>query len=244
VWWVGKREKEMGLHSLLLLLISIRSAPAALAAPPPPPTFPKQFTCTVEVTAHLVDRTKDYPPWLRVIDVKYDFVNQRASAAVRKGYEEGKMFLRRYDNKSEFMVRGDPYPECVRSYLGEKMPAPDLPASAVHVGTEDIDGVACDHWVDDLGTNRIHIYMAPSPANKGNERVPRRLTDEQVLDGESVPLMTYDWKDLVVGPIADNNGAAATQTWFDIPQPYDWRSCSRYLGGFPYLHIFHHYLRF
>ena len=37
-----------------------------------------------------------------------------------QGYEEGKTFYRRYDNKYEYMVRGDPYPECQRSYLGEK----------------------------------------------------------------------------------------------------------------------------
>ena len=46
-----------------------------------PPALPKAFSADLEVTAHLVDRSKDYPPWLRVIDVKYDFVNQRASAA-------------------------------------------------------------------------------------------------------------------------------------------------------------------
>ena len=215
------------------------------------PTIPHQFSCTVEVTAHLVDRTKEYPPWLRVIEVKYDYLNKRASAIIKKGYEEGKTFIRRYDNKSEFMVRGEPYPECVRSYLGETMPEPLLPISAVRVGTETIDGIECEHWVEDLGTNRVHIYMAPAPGGEGHV-YPRRLTDEQVLESESVPLMTYDWKNLVVGSLpsdteanGDESDAELTQsTWYDIPEPYDWRSCSRFLGGFPYLHIFHHYVRF
>ena len=167
-------------------------------------------------------------------------MNQRASAAVRRVRGGQNVFAALRQRASSWCAATPTRSACAPGENARAGPAGLRRAR----GTEDIDGVACDHWVDDLGANRIHIYMAPSPANKGNERVPRRLTDEQVLDGESVPLMTYDWKDLVVGPIADNNGAAATQTWFDIPQPYDWRSCSRYLGGFPYLHIFHHYLRF
>ena len=218
---------------------------------------------------------------------------------MKQGYDEGKTFLRRYDNKSEFMIRGPPYPECVRSYLGERMPPPVFPDPFELVGSDDIDGAACEHWVDDLGVNRVHLWMCPAlPGSGGAEglMVPRRLTDEQVVDGveESIPLMTYDWLDLKLGPLADlehhpslikraaAGGAAAEvaadalaeattdaekkeaedaaalakantdaqylpleepQAWFDIPRPYGWRSCTRFLGGYPYLHLFHHYFR-
>ena len=206
-----------------------------------------QFTATVEVTAHLVDRSKPYPPWLRVIKVAYDYENRMARAVVEKGYEEGKTFIRRYDNKSEFMVRGDPYPECQRSYLSEAMPPPTLPKSLAFSGVEEVPGLgSCEHWVDDQGSNRVHVYV-PADGRGGEARWPARLLDEQVLDGESVPLMTYDLKDLAVGPpepALSSPRDDPSKGLFGIPAPYDWRSCGRNIGGFPYLHIFHHYLRF
>jgi hypothetical protein len=145
------------------------------AAAPEPPVMPLQFTATVEVTAHLVDRTQDYPPWLRVVRVSYDFVNRRALAVVEQGHDEGKTFLRRYDNKTEYMVRGGAYAECQRAYLGETMPAPALPRALTFEGLETVEGVPCEHWMEDLGTNRLHFYFeAAAP------RLPRRVTDEQV----------------------------------------------------------------
>jgi hypothetical protein len=202
-----------------------------------------------------VDRTKDYPPWLRVIQVAYDFEAQKVKAVVEQGYDEGKTFLRRYDNKSEFMVRGGEYPECQRAYLGETMPPPRLPTSLVFVsGGDVIDGAACEHWVDDLGLNRVHVWACPAidggeGGESGESKLssgslwPRRVLDEQVdPGGVSVPLMTYDFTQLRV------NAAAAqvldAPSTFDVPPPYGWRSCARNIGGFPYLHVFHHYVRF
>ena len=53
-------------HTLLsLLLINLVNS-----ADPPYPRFPLQFECRVEKTAHLVDRSKEYPPWLGVIEVR------------------------------------------------------------------------------------------------------------------------------------------------------------------------------
>ena len=99
--------------------------------------------------------------------MKYDFLNRRASAYMKQGYDEGKTFLRRYDNKSEFMIRGPPYPECVRSYLGERMPPPVFPDPFELVRSDDIDGAACEHWVDDLGVNRVHLWMCPALPGSG-----------------------------------------------------------------------------
>ena len=156
----------------------------------------------------------------------------------QEGFDAGKTFLRRYDNKSEYMVRGGEYAECQRSYLGETMPPPVLPASLKYAGLDDLEGIGqCEHWIEELGISRVHVWVSLL----GETRVPVRLTDEQVLSGESVPLMTYDWKDVKIGPPAASSSAPNT---FSVPEPWGWRTCSRNIGGFPYLHIFHHYLRF
>ena len=89
------------------------------------PELPKQFSADLEITAHLVDRTKDYPPWLRKIHIKYDFDNKLARANITHGYEAGRTYIRRYDQKREYMVKAGEFAECQRSYLGEKMPLPE-----------------------------------------------------------------------------------------------------------------------
>lgn len=33
-------------------------------------------------------------------------------------------------------------------------------------------------------------------------------------------------------------------TNFDIPGGYEHKDCMRNVGGFPYIHVFHYYLRF
>lgn len=213
------------------LLCSLFFILETVVCTPPFPVFPQQFTATVEITAHLVDRSKAYPPWLKVINVKYDYPNQMAYAQVLQGFDEGKTFLRRYDNKSEYMVRGGTYPDCQRSYLGESMPLPVMPKDLKYMRTELVDDIMCDYWMQDIGTNRVHVYM------RSEDKLPYRVTNEQVLDEESVPLMTYDWLDLKIDQ-------GLSEKDFDIPEPYHWRSCTRYIGGFPYLHIFHTMFRF
>lgn len=156
---------------------------------------------------------------------------KRAHAVVEKGFDEGKTFIRRYDDKKEYMIRGGKYPTCERAYLGETMPLPTLPETSTFQGYETVEGVRCEHWMDDVVTNRVHIYVEAE-----GQRLPRRLTDEAVMDGESVPLMTYDWHDLKV--------QEPSSSIFDLPEPYTHKSCTRQIGGFPYLHAFHWYLRF
>jgi hypothetical protein len=91
-----------------------------------------------------------------------------------QGYEEGKTFLRRYDNKTEYMIRDGTYAECQRSYLGETMPPPVLPSTMAFQGIEEVEGRAREHWMDDLGVNRIHVFV------NADDRLPWRVTDEQV----------------------------------------------------------------
>ena len=47
-----------------------------------------------------------------------DYVNKRARAEMVEGLDAGKNFTRRYDEKYEYMVRGDPFPDCKKTYMG------------------------------------------------------------------------------------------------------------------------------
>ena len=57
-----------------LLACALATASAAV------PAFPLQFVATVETTAHLVDKSKPYPPWKKRIRLAYDYLNKRARA--------------------------------------------------------------------------------------------------------------------------------------------------------------------
>lgn len=66
-----------------------------------------------------MDRTKDYPPWIREMDIAYDYVSGQAKVVVNNGLNAGKTFLRLYESKKEYVIRQGDYPSCRRSYLGE-----------------------------------------------------------------------------------------------------------------------------
>ena len=195
-----------------------------------PPALPKAFSADLEITAHLVDRSKDYPPWLRKLKLNYDFDQKLARAEITHGYEAGRTYIRRYDQKREYMIKSGEFAECQRSYLGETMPFPELPTSATYVGEEMVLGQQCEHRVEDLGVERVHIYQTV------HGKVPIRLTDESFEDGNATPLMTYDFKNIVLGEQRANT--------FELPKPYTHKKCTRHIGGWPYLHVFHYYLRF
>ncbi|KAK7250210.1 hypothetical protein SO694_000066114 [Aureococcus anophagefferens] len=162
-----------------------RPGGAASPSPPPPraaPEFPLQFRAVVETTAHLVDRAQDYPPWLRRVQLDYDYVNKRARAAVLLGLDAGKNFTRRYDAAQEYATNG------------------------------------------------------------------------AAVDGAYVPLMTYDFVEF--------EAVAPAEAAFDLDAPWTKATCDRHaapgagaaaararrpappsqVGGWPYLHLFHHYL--
>ena len=66
--------------------------------------------------------------------------------------------------------------------------------------------------------------------------MPVRLVDESMYDGVVTPLMTYD--------VTYQNLGAQPEADFQLPPEYSHKSCTRHVGGFPYIHAFHHYLRF
>ncbi|CAN0092844.1 unnamed protein product [Laminaria digitata] len=193
--------------------------------------FPEQFSARLDVVSHMVDRGRDYPPWIREMDIAYDYAAGRAKVVVKEGLNSGKTFLRLYGSKKEYMIREGEFPSCRRSYLGEAMPLPELPPTASYQGMQTLDGSLCEHWVQNDGISRVHVFI--DSANQ----VPRRLIEETVMeDAAAVPLVTYEFRDFKVGP--------QTPELFVLPERYtSVEECDLHVGGFPYLHLFHHYLR-
>ena len=62
----------------------------------------------------------------------------------------------------------------------------------------------------------------------------RRLTNENWVDGRWVALMTYD--------ILDFEEVAPSEDAVALDAPWTHKTCDRHVGGWPYLHLFHHYL--
>ena len=192
--------------------------------------FPLQFSAHIKITAHLIDEGTEYPPRYRFMTVYYDYEGKRARADIETGYEAAKTFILRYDNKNEYQIRDPPLSDCHRFYLGETMPFPDT-SFAKYVGIETIEKQTCYHFLVEEGHNiRIHLYM------RVDDNAPVRLLEESYENGVSIPTLSYDYDKVVLGPPAINN--------FDLPADYTHQSCTFHIAGFPYLHIFHHYVRF
>ena len=127
------------------------------------------------------------------------------------------------------MIRLAPIDDCKRSYLGDIMPYPEIPHTAF-VARETINGVLCNYFLHEDYNTRIHMYF------KQDNGAPVKLIQESTENGVSTPLLTYDYTDVVLGaPHAD---------WFEVAEPYDHDSCVLHAGGFPYLHVFHYFVRF
>ena len=93
----------------MLTLLACAATAAAI------PAFPLLFVATVETTAHLVDKSKPYPPWKKRIRLSYDYLNKRARADIMEGLDAGKNFTRRYDTKQDYVTTGGTFPSCQRA---------------------------------------------------------------------------------------------------------------------------------
>lgn len=151
---------------------------------------------------------------------------------------------------------------------GEAMPRPAYPENAaIARDGADIDGRRHDHWVVDVpGAERTHIYV------DSETQLPRRLvprprqpppyppnsrdaqTNEALVDGAYEPLMTYDFVEF--------EAVAPAEEAFALDAPWTHEACNRHargprplppavtpigthppqVGGWPYVHLFHHYL--
>jgi hypothetical protein len=196
----------------------------------PEATFPLQFSGNLEITSHLIEEASSYPPRTRRMTIYYDYINKKARAEIEAGYEAAKYYIRRYDQENEYMVRLPPIDDCKRSFLGETMPFPDL-SDAVFVKEVVLDDIPCNYFLHVEYDVRVHIYMAL------DDGAPVKLIQENVMaDGTSIPLLTYDYTDVMVGQ--------PEEEWFELSEPYEHATCKRHIGGFPYLHIFHYFVKF
>lgn len=198
----------------------------------PKPQFPHQFSGYLVIRSHLINEGNEYPPDSRRMTIYYDYVNKRARADIEAGYEAGKFYIRRYDLKNEYMVRLPPIDDCKRSYLGETMPAPKI-QDAKFVKVDTVDGIECNYFLHEEFDIRLHIYLATL------DNAPVMLVQESVNeDGTSTPLLTYQYSDVVIGE--------PDVTWFELTDQsqFEHDTCERHIGGFPYLHIFHYFVKF
>lgn len=197
----------------------------------PQPLFPLQLTANIEITAHQIPAESEFPPRTRRMVIYYDYINKRSRADIEEGYEAAKTYIRRYDLKNEYMIRLAPIDDCKRSYLGEKMPFPEIPDETSYVGERDVDGIKTNYYLFEDYDIRIHMYF------NGKTGAPVRLHEESVEgDGIAAPLLTYDYSQVELG--------SPDELLFELQEPYSHGTCDRHLGGFPYLHVFHYFARF
>jgi hypothetical protein len=202
--------------------------------------FPLQFSANVTLTAHQIPFESEYPPRTRRLSVYYDYFARMARIDIMNTtYEADKIYIRRYDLKKEYMVRLPPLNDCKRSYLGEIFPFPDLPASTFVSGDSHIEGIPCNYVLYEDGEvndpdNRIHMYMS-----REND-APVRLILESVhgdYDNQSKPMLTFDYTDVTINP--------PNPQIFSLPEPFlsQPQLCDRHVAGFPYIHIFHYFVK-
>ena len=109
------------------------------------------------------------------------------------------------------------------------MPFPYIP-DASWIGIERIGNLQCNHFIHKDGDAVVHVFMDAA------SNAPVRLIQESIEKGISTPMLTYDYSEVVLG---QPDGAL-----FELPSPYTHFECERFIGGFPYLHVFHYFVRF
>jgi hypothetical protein len=199
------------------------------SAAEPKAKFPLQLSADISITAHLIPEEQTYPPRIRKMRIYYDYLGKRARADIAPGYEAEKTYIRRYDLEKEYMIRAAPIDDCKRSYLGEIMPYPEL-TGASFLNKETIDGEPVLHFVSEDFETLVHIYMSESTG------APVRLTQGSFVNGIFTPLLTYDYSAVSLLEPEDD--------LFEIPAPFRHDLCDFHTGGFPYLHVFHYFVRF
>ena len=218
------------LLALFLLLVG-HSRGEDASTLPPAPRFPLQFSGNLTITAHQLPADLEYPPRVRSMFIHYDYENLRARADVAEGYEAAKVYFRRYDLQHEYMVRLPPIDDCKRSFLGELMPYPLFPLETRLVKQDEvIDGVTCNYFLYEEFDTRLHIFLDAATG------APVRLLQEATDGGVSTPMLTYDYSNVALG--------APAEDLFQLPPSTSHDACGRHVGGFPFLHIFHHFVKF
>jgi len=233
-----------GMRVLTILLTTLSLSFRATFASKLAPTLPLQFTATVKITAHRVDKDALYPPYLKILKVAYDQPNGRFKAVEENRYthEAMRFTIRRYDQGREFQVidttdeEGEGPFACIASKIKDSMPLPEWPSQAIYEGTEPLNGVECDLWREDFGTVEISIYF------NAKTGAPVRVEVETIEQTQPVrlttPDLTFDWSDFRAGEPKDKFQLPFAIE--DVESTCQWQPNN---VGFPYMHIFHFYYR-
>merc|ERR1711934_812162 len=180
------------------------------------PEFPLQFSGTIETVALLLDKNIEYPPRVKRYEVSYDWHAKMAKVAVTAG-EEWDEYIMRYDQDMEHHIEMEGKErKCYVSELKVKMPLPEKLKFPRYQGTKTVRGTECHHWTDGKGDSKVDYFETVE------ERRPLQLL---------TPAMSYDFIKFTAGP--------PDPAVFDI----DSRQCEEQVGGFPYVHVWHYFIR-
>lgn len=117
------------------------------------------------------------------------------------------------------------------------MPFPDL-SEVEYIGTKMIDNILCNYYIHNDYDTQVHIYVTATTG------IPVKLTVSSVIKNSndviisSTDLLTYLYSNVTLGP--------PPLSEFELPEPFassPTTLCERQVGGFPYIHIFHYYVR-
>merc|ERR1711871_823292 len=212
---------------LLSLVVLVATCLAELFSPPAnaegldagaisAPEFPLQFSGTIETVALLLDKNIEYPPRVKRYEVKYDWHKKMSKVSVTAG-EEWDEYIMRYDQDMEHHIEMEgKEKKCYVSELKVKMPLPEKLKWPRYQGTKEIKGIQCHHWVDGKGDSKVDYFETVA------ERRPLQLL---------TPAMSYNFIEFQAGP--------PPATEFAINS----RECEEQVGGFPYVHFWHYFMR-
>ena len=238
------------MRSLLSIFILLSAAALGSGSEPTQPKFPNDFEASITITANLLPPDVEYPPRTKRVNVQYSLEERKAKVEITEGYEAGKAYLRDYANELDYMIKGGEYPACQRSHLGEDIAEVSLPRM-VHLGVEVVEGAELQHWVRDSGVERVHVYVDA-------DGLPRRLVTQDVVggegQGEAVTTMTYvvtaieevkQWRNNAWELGSGGEGEVVWVKGRGLGEAEGGQGvyCENFQGGFPYIHLFHWYLR-
>lgn len=185
--------------------------------------------------------------FLRRWDSKQEYVYKYGDfAQCRRSYLSEPIPLPSFDTRLVHLPRSltnETNTRILQTYFSRVSPHYTLPL--LRPGTFTLQNRECSLYLRKDGTSRQKIYI------DNKLQLPISITDEFYdtslsqdtnthtkdtrTSGTWVPVMTYTFESIELGePSGDE---------FTVPFPWDHQTCSRHIGGWPYIHAFHHFLR-
>ena len=162
--------------------------------------------------------------------------------------------VRRFDLKKELRIDQGPYPSCKRSYLSEPLPAHQFPRGGRWVtGANDAAAAvapcpapharrSCRMWRQEEGAGQVVLVYVERDSYMPLQAVVAMAKEEEEEEeeggggggGELIPLLTFTWENIVLGP-------PDARLFADVSAERE--DCERQAGGFPWVHVFHSFFK-